>query len=333
MAFGFILNQGLELLERPSVKTAPYLFPCPYPLPDVRQIFHDNRTYLCSYSLLNNLFAHFMIYMLNTTSLFTRDFLQQLFCRLRTVGLQAAPLGQKFISLVADVSSTKELSTAQRSKNIFTDIYAHYTAICANGLIRQIQNQIEIPFTLFTDQFSFFRNSLIKMRLLKQAHFHFNANSSLQGVKGKKFSLNRVSSFIKMDTPIFVKMDRWNRLAFKNGSALVSLADRKNSVTNHLGAELRRAPYFGITKIMQSYPIPASMFNSKRNNTIACHQKSVLQVREQLRLVFSCLKLYANGTFHRAKNYANILFYLQPRLEERRFLPVLKDRVSAPSKG
>jgi hypothetical protein len=64
---------------------------------NIGQIFQYNHSNILSYSLFNDLPAHFMVNLLHTARLSTRDFLLQLFCRLRTVGLECAPFGKEFI--------------------------------------------------------------------------------------------------------------------------------------------------------------------------------------------------------------------------------------------
>jgi dienelactone hydrolase len=71
----------------------------------------------------------------------------------------------------------------------------------------------------------------------------------------------------------------------------------------------------------------------KWDNLVAYSKKLISQCLQKVRLSFRCQKLYADGSFHKAKNYANRLFYTQRNTEERQFLPALKDWVSLPSIG
>ena len=311
MGFGFVLNQRLQLTESPSVKTASYFFARPNPLSDIGQILHDDGSCIRLYRLLNHLFTHYVIDLLDTACFLARDFLQKLFRRLRSVGLQTAPFRQKLMSLMTDFSSAKKFSAAGCSKNIFAKIYPHYAFVLANRLIWQIQNQVEVPVPLSKGKLGFFGNPLRKISLLKGAHLHFNTHSPLQGIEGKKISFQGIGSFIKMDASIFVKSDHWHVLAFHNAFVFICLANGKNRIANHLGSQLRRSPDRSIANVMEGHTIPTSMLNSKGNNLITSIQKCISQRRKLIRLIFGQSKFYANRSFHRAKNYANRLFYTQ----------------------
>ena len=105
MDFRFVLDQRLQLMECPTVKAASHFLARSNPFADMSQLFHNDRSRLSVYCLLNDLFAHYVVGMLDTARFLARDFLQKLFCRCRTVGLQAAPFRQKFMSFMADFSS------------------------------------------------------------------------------------------------------------------------------------------------------------------------------------------------------------------------------------
>jgi hypothetical protein len=84
---------------------------------------------------------------------------------------------------------------------------------------------------------------------------------------------------------------------------------------------------------MQSNPIPTPMFYNKRDYLVANGQELFIQSLEQMELILCHLQLYTDCPFHKEKNYANTLFYLQFKMEGRQFLPALKDWVSLPSNG
>jgi len=320
MGFGFVLNQRLQLMEGPSVKTAAYFFARPNPLSDIGQIFHNDCSCVRLYRLLDNLLAHYVIDLLDAAGFFARDLLQKLFGRLSAVGLKTAPFRQKFMSFMTDFSSAKKFSAARCSKNVFTKIYSYYALFLANRLIWQIQDQIEVPVSLPKGKFGFFGDSLRKIRLLKGTHLHFNTHSTLQGIERKGISLQGIGSFIKMDTSIFVKSDNRHILTFHNAFVFIRLTDGKNRIANHLGPQLRGSPDGSVANVMEGNTIPTSMLDCKRDNLIATTQKFISQRLKLIRLFFSQFKLYADSPFHRAKNYANRLFYTQPNIEERQFL-------------
>ena len=333
MGFRLVLDQRLQLMECPFVQSASHLFACAYPFSNVGQIFHYDRSYLGLKSLLNNVFAHDVVRMLDTARFLARDFLQQLFGRLRTVGLQLAPFRQKLMSIVADLASAIEFTAACSSENIFTKVHAHDAGLLVGGRVGQIQDQIQVPTALLKKKLGFLVDSLGKIGLLKQTHLHFNTNAPLQGIQRKRCPLNRVGPFIKMDASILVELDDWYRLTLQNALGFVRLTDRKNGVTNHLGAQRTRGSYLGVAQVMEGNSVPTPIFDGKWNDLIASGLEGISQAGQQIRLLLSRLQLDANGSFHRAKNCANLLFYSQTKTRGQRFLSALKSRVSALSIG
>ena len=324
MGFGFVLNQRLQLMEGPSVKTASNFFAGPNPFSDIRQIFHNDCSGIRLYSLLNHLLAHYVINMLDTAGFLARDFLQKLFGRLRIVGLKTTSFGQKFMSFMTDFSSAKKFSTARCSKNVFTKIYSYYAFFLANRLIRQIQDQIEVPVALPKGELGFFGYALRKIDLLKGPHLHFNTHSPLQGIERKGISLQRIGSFIKMDASVFVKTNHWYILAFHNALVFIRLTDGKNRIANHLGSQLRGGPDRSVANVMEGNTIPTSMLNCKWNNLITTLQKLISQRLKLIRLIFSQFKFYTDGPFHSAEIMPKH-YFRSNELEERQFLPVIND--------
>jgi hypothetical protein len=84
---------------------------------------------------------------------------------------------------------------------------------------------------------------------------------------------------------------------------------------------------------MEGNSVPTPIFDGKWNDLIASGLEGISQAGQQTRLLSSRLQLDANGSFHRAKNCANPLFYSQTKTREQRFLSALKSRVSALSIG
>src|SRR5579863_8244541 len=111
---GLIFNLRLQLKIRPPVEPGSNPFTGFNSAADVFQVFEDNYPCLLFNGFLYNLFAHLMVDLLHTASFFTRDFLQQLFCRLRTVGLKASSFGKKLVSFVTDLASIHYNSAAGR---------------------------------------------------------------------------------------------------------------------------------------------------------------------------------------------------------------------------
>ncbi len=74
MSFRFVLNQRLQLVESPFVKSTSHFLACSYPFSNMGQIFHYDSPCLYLNRLLNDLFAHLVIDMLDAAGFLARDF-------------------------------------------------------------------------------------------------------------------------------------------------------------------------------------------------------------------------------------------------------------------
>ena len=74
------------------------------------------------------------------------------------------------------------------------------------------------------------------------------------------------------------------------------------------------------------------MFHSGWNNVIASSVESALEVQEFSALILSRFKRYADRAFHLAVKMLKCYFKFNLKNGRQRFLPVLKDWVSALSK-
>src|SRR5690242_7706498 len=173
-----------------------------------------------------------MIDMFHASAFFARDFLQQLSCRLRTVGLKGTALCKKFISFAADLASSADFSSACCKNVILSQINSEQTLYFFSRRIGKIQHKIKISFSLFTNQLPFFGYSSRKVGFLEGTPFHAHFNAFIQSVQRDGFSLNTVGSFVKMDTFALVK-DNFRHLFFRqNRFCFVSLAHRKYSIAD-----------------------------------------------------------------------------------------------------
>src|SRR5271170_571064 len=328
MRLRLVFQKHLQLVKRPAVQTGSCTSASFDPFANIFQIFKNDDSCVDSKSFFHNLFAHFMIHLSHPARFSARDCLQQLFCRLRTVGLKPAPKGEKLISLIADPASANQLTAAHCSGIIFSEVYPKQCWVLAQYWIGKIQNKVEIPFAFFTNQFRFFMDSFYKIGLLKLSDTHFYFNTLIQGVQRKRVAFNRIGSFIEVHTRALAKQDFWNFFAFIDIPIFICFADSKESVADHLRAQRGLLSDFRVTKVMQGDAIPTPIFYRKRNDLIASFDKSLSQSEKLLMLLGANFKFDRNSAFHKTKRIFATLFKFN-RKRGARFLPALKDGVSA----
>ena len=134
-----------------------------------------------------------------------------------------------------------------------------------------------------------------------------------------------------MDASSFTELNDRDCFLFGNCFGSVGFANGKNGIANHLRTQRKRGTNLGIGKIMQGYTIPASMQDCKWDDCIASAKKRVSQFFQLKGLVPCSIKLNVDCTFHCPDIVPTN--YFKCNIEERQFLPVLKDWVSLPSKG
>lgn len=311
--FGFVLDHGLELAKAPAMESAPHLPTRLDSLADVGKVLQYDDSCSLSNCLLDDLFADFVVNLPNMAHLFTRDFLQQLFCRLRTVGLQSAPFGKIFASFMADLASAKEFSAACGSKDVFSDVYSEEGCFVGKRNIGKVKNEVEVPSSLSEDKFGLLVEALREIVLLKRPHAHGDSDAFPEGVKGKGIAPDGVGTLIEMDAAVCVEADGGNGLFFRDGSIFVSPAHRENGVADHLRAQKRRGTDFFVDEMVEGDAVPAPMLNYRRNNLVARSQVGFAQSQKFLALLICHFKTYADGAFHWLKRmvFANFIFNLK----------------------
>ena len=310
LAFGLVLNQGLELPKSPFVKTGSHFLSCSDPRSYMGQIFQNNQSCFLLNSLLDNFFAHLVVDMLHTASFFARDLLQQLFRRLSTVGLKSLPFGKKFSSFVTDLASAIQVSSAGCCQHILSQVNTHYFSLFRFWWIGKLQHEVKIPSAFSADEFSFRWSSLRKIAFLESAHSHGNANAPLKGIQRKNVFLYRIRSMIEMDAPVFSELNDWNGFIFSNCFGFISLANGKDGIADHLRAQGRGFSDFVIDQVVQCDSIPAPLFDNTGNNLITDQVIFSLELPQKLLVFLSSLKKYADGPFHRAVNIIKCYFNL-----------------------
>jgi hypothetical protein len=330
--FGFVVDKGLELAKTPPMESRSQPFTRFDPPTDIRQILQDNRPCFLSYGLFYDLFTDGMVNMPHAAAFSARDFLQQLFCRRRTVGLKGSPLCKKSIPLMANLASAKEFSTAQRCGIVLSQIDSQKGGMVYRFGIGKVQDEVEIPLPFPTDQLPFFGKAFGEVTLLKRSHLHGHFDTSFQGIKRKGFSSNGIGSFVEVNASIFAKANHRDFLFGKKAFGFVSFTDGENGTDDHLRSEQRSRSYLRVDEVVKTDAIPTPMLYGIGNNLIARIKIGLLQLMQLKTLFFGNLKPYTDGAFHWIKILCKC--YLTFNLKrERCFLPALKSWVSALSIG
>ncbi len=298
---GFVLDKHLELTKAPPVQPGPESFSSLDPLADVSQVFKYNHSCLLVYRFLNDLFTEFMVGMSHTAPFFARDFLQQLSCRWRTVGLKDTPFCKKLISLMADLASAKNLSTAGCKNVILPQIHSQKIFTLLKGWIGKIQNKVKIPFSLFTDQLALFWDAFQKALFLKGAKSHLNLDSFSKCIKRNGLTLDCISPFIKMGASSLAKDNQRNFFLRKNSLSLISFTDRKDGIADHLRSQRRAFSNLRIDEGMESISIPAPIFSSNSSNLVAGRKIGLLQLQKFFTLLKGCVQSDADRSLHGQK--------------------------------
>lgn len=312
------------------MKTASHSFAPFDPLPNVGQALQDKYTCLDIECFPDDLLADCVVDMLDTAGFFARDFLEQLSSRLRTVGLKLAPFCEKLVSFVAGLAPTKEFSAAGCSEYVFPYVDPEPQIVSKGYRMGELDDQVEVPDPLFTDQLCLSKLSLRKKALLKQPHGHGDLDSPLECVKRKNPFRDRIGSFVEVDAFPLVKPNRGDFRIFRKSFCFIGLANRKNCVANHLRSKGKTGPHVRVGQVMQGHPIPAAILDHNRNKTVANREKLLSKGQKLRLLLWSRLQFDADRPFHVAKSVSNNHYIHNSK--EQRFLPTLKDRVSALSK-
>src|SRR3990167_3845132 len=308
-----------QLIKRPPVQTRTHFFTCFDSFTNFFQVFHNDLRTSTLLSFRHNLFGHRVIHMANIAFFFAGDFPQPLFCRLRTIARQTLPVSQKLIALFSKDSSSKQFSCGGGSQNIFSKIHTYCYSRFYWGNIGEIEDKMEKPTIAFAHQLRFFRKSFIQKSLVKFTHLQRNLDAPLQSVQRENSIFQKVRPFIKMDRTSFFKQELF--WAFQGGQSCRSFC---HCIATHLRTELWKLfPQPSIAKMVQSNSIPLFFTGCYLRHTITYRCKEVLQFFKSLFLKVTAIESDRNRSFH-TKDF-KILVSLQTTIEERQFLPTLKD--------
>jgi len=151
------------------------------------------------------------------------------------------------------------------------------------------------------------RNPLaLAMGSVKIAYIKACFNSPIGSKKRYRITFNRISPLVVVNTSSFFKRYFRYFLRFFNFKDFVRLTNIFNGVAGHLRANARdNIPNFKVTKMVQGDSIPASIFDRKRDDLIACFSETLLSIEQRIVLFFRSNKLDRNCLFHIGYNNIN----------------------------
>src|SRR5699024_6039553 len=105
--FGLVLDKGLQLTPRPAMQAGTDSLSGFDPFAQVGQCFQGNRRGTLFQRLFDHRFACLVVNLAHMPSFFSRDFTQQLLCRLTAIGLKTTPQRQMLITDVSKRTSSQ----------------------------------------------------------------------------------------------------------------------------------------------------------------------------------------------------------------------------------
>src|ERR1700730_15434533 len=258
---GLVVDEALQLPERPAVQPRAYAPACPKAIADVREVLHHDRGRTNASGFLENRLARFVVDVFDTPPFLAGDLPESLNRTPAAVGLEATTQGQMLITPVAQCLSAPDPARAGGGESIFPDIHAHHWAGCHRFAVGRCNGEIEKPLPSAKQQFRFLRQAVRQDLSLVIPEDHRHQHASLQGVERDRLALERIGAVVEMDAGA-VKRQGWNRrvLGDVSHSSLraIRLAYREDGVARHLRAQRGLLPQGSVTELMQGDPIPTA---------------------------------------------------------------------------
>src|SRR6266480_686242 len=287
---GLVLDEALQLLERPAVEPCAHAPTCPKAIADVGEVLHHDRGRANASGFLENRLARFVVDVSDTPPLLAGDLPESLNRTLAAVGLEATTQGQMLITPMAQCLPAPDPARAGGGESIFPDIHAHHRAGCHPFAVGRLNGEIEKPLPCAKHQFRFLRQAARQDLSLVIPEDHRHPHASLQRVERDRLALERIGAVVEMDAGA-AKAQGWNRRVLGDASQsslrAIRLAHREDGVARHLRAQGRLLPQGSVTELMQGDPIPTARGLHQRHQPIAglgvgrpqCTQSGGLQRR------------------------------------------------------
>src|SRR6266699_4189400 len=210
---GLVLDEALQLPERPAVEPCAHAPAGPKAIADVREILHYDGSRADASGFLENRLARFVIDVFDMPLLLAGDLPESLNRTLAVVGLEATTQGQMLITPMAQCLSAPNPARAGGGESIFPDIHAHHGPGCHPFAVGRLNGEIEKPLPCATHQFRFLRQAARQDLSLVIPEDHRHPNTSLQGVERDRLALERIGAVVEMDAGAVKRQGRDRRVS------------------------------------------------------------------------------------------------------------------------
>src|ERR1700730_4113572 len=298
---GLVLDNALQLSERPAVQPCAHAPTCPKAIADVREVLHHDRGRANASGFLENRLARFVVDVFDTPPFLAGDLPESLNRTPAAVGLEATTQGQMLITPVAQCLSAPDPARAGGGERIFPDMHASHWGRCHRYPVGGGHGEIEKPLPCAKHQFRFLRQAARQDLSLVIPEDHRHPHASLQGVERDRLALERVGAVVEVHAGA-VKRQGWNRRVLGDASQsslrAIRLAHREDGVARHLRAQGRLLAQASVTKLMQGDPVPTARGLHQRYEPIAAVGVGRPQCAQSGGLLRRHLQSNAGGAYH-----------------------------------
>src|SRR5881275_1980088 len=189
---GLVLDEALQLPERPAVQPCAHAPTCPKAIADVREVLHHDRGRANASGFLENRLARFVIDVFDAPPFLAGDLPESLNRTLAAVGLQATTQSQMLITPMAQCLSAPDPARAGSGESIFPDIHTHHGAGCHPFAVGRLDGEIEKPLPCAKHQFRFLRQAARQDLALVIPEDQRRQHAPLQGVERDRLALERI---------------------------------------------------------------------------------------------------------------------------------------------
>lgn len=297
----FVGNKVLQLPESPSVQPRPDSLPSLDVGSNVGQVFHPDFACSRTDSFRDDGLTDFVVDCFDMPLFTTGDSAELAFSSPATVGLESPTMGKVLIAVVPQFTAAPDLASTGSREVVLAHINPANTTTGNRRNIGNVEDEIEVPDAFAKDQFCFLLESAGEKIELMLTGDKGNALSPSESEQRDGISFDRVGALVEADGRS-IKANRRNWLVLGNAfvglERLIRIGNTVYGLAHHLATQCWKQFADGIiSKVVECYAIPATMFNSKRNNGIASGSKSICQSKQRRRLLSGFQQLQIYGSF------------------------------------
>jgi hypothetical protein len=182
---GLVFDKGLKLPKSPAMQSRSHALASLDAAAEVAQVFHHDLGSPYAQRFGNDRFARFVVDVLNTSPLFARDLPKLLFGALAAVGLKTSAKGKVLVAPMAQLPAAPYLARAGGSEIVFSDIHPHHGAGCDGFSLFRLDDEVEIPPSLATNQLGFFGRARRNDAALMRSQHHLDGDATGKGVEAQ----------------------------------------------------------------------------------------------------------------------------------------------------